>query len=638
MARTEVTTLATHRTVTSRRGAADAPLTFHEQRTIARRISRALVACGLFVVGIIHRHLFPDQGDIAALIVAGGALIMAVPVLRAGVAGFVGRDPDATVEQLVGLAMLAAIAIGDFETAILVPVLMEIGHLLEERTILGARAAIEGLKTLGPSGACRIAAAGVEEDVPVARLTPGDRIIVRPGEAFPADGRVVRGVSAVDQSTMTGEAVPEEVGPASSVFAGTLNLSGVLEVQVTEVADATAVGRIVELLRKAERAKTPIVRLIERYGAYYLPAVVLIAAGVLVWTRELSRAIAVLVVSCPCALVLASPAAMTAALAAASRLGVLIKNARFLEVLGAVDTLVLDKTGTATAGRLEVVGIVPVPGVAADELNLLAAVCARGSRHPVARAVATAAADTRPVEVDTIEVPGRGVIARRDGVVIRLGSSLWLREAGVAVPEEPVHAGPVVWVAQDARALGHFLLADRPRAGGREAVDAMRALGVRRVVLMTGDREEATTEVARWLGADTVVARCLPEQKLTTVEREKAAGDTVMVVGDGVNDALALSRADIGVAMGAMGSDVAVSSADIALMGTDLGRLPLTVRLARRTRATINENALLALGGSLAIMVLAGLGVISPVAGALIQNVGTMAVIVNSARLLRFGR
>lgn len=612
-------------------------LTPGERRRIAGRLGGVLAAGVLLAAGLAHRRLVPGQEEIAALLLAAGAVLAMAPVLRAGVRGFLVRDPDSTVDQLVSLALLAAFAIGDFETAILIPLVMEIGHFFEERSILGARAAIEGLKTLRPSTAARLGPHG-EEEVAVDRLSPGDHIVVRPGQAFPADGRVVRGTSAVDQSTMTGEVVAEEVSGGSRVFAGTLNLSGVLEVEVTDLAEATALGRIVDLLRAAERSKAPIVRLIEQYTEYYLPAVLLAAGAVLAFSQDLTRAIAILVVSCPCALVLASPSAMTAALAVASRLGVLIKSTRFLEVLGNIDTLILDKTGTVTLGRLEVVAVRSLGEVTPEDVLHEAAVCAVGSRHPVSKAILAACGGVSVGEADAIEeAPGRGVAARRNGAVVRLGSAAWLRESGLEPPEAPPpHTGPIVWVARDRQVLGLLLFADRPRPGSREAIEAMRGLGVGRTLLMTGDRADVAEPIARELGVDEYLAGCLPEAKLAVVEREKASGRRVMVVGDGVNDALALDCADVGVAMGAMGSDVAVKSADVALMGTDLGRLPQMIRLAQHTRAVVNQNVLFAIGSSLAVMIVAGLGLISPVVGAVVQNVGTFVVVVNSARLLRF--
>jgi Zn2+/Cd2+-exporting ATPase len=615
----------------------DSALTPGERHRLAWRLGGVLAAGVLLTAGLAHRRLVPGQEEITAVLLAIGAVIAMVPILGAGIRGFLARDPASTVDQLVSVALLAAVAVGDFETAILVPLVMAVGHFLEERSILGARAAIEGLKTLRPSVAARQRPSG-EEIVAVGELRPGDEIVVRPGEAFPADGRVTRGHSAVDQSTMTGEAVAEEVAPGSRVFAGTVNLSGLLRVEVTDLAESTMLGRIVELLRAAEQAKAPVVRLIEQYTEYYLPAVLLGAAAVLAFTQDLRRAITILVVSCPCALVLASPSAMTAALAVASRLGVLIKSPRFLEGLGNVDTLILDKTGTVTMGRLEVVHVQPLDEHGAKDVLHLAAVCAAGSRHPVSQAILAAVGAVNANDADAIdEAPGRGVTARRNGSVIRLGSAAWLRESDLELPEPPPsHAGPIVWVARDRHVLGCVLLADRPRPGSRDAIAAVRDLGVARTILMTGDRVDVAEPIARELGVDACLAGCLPEAKLAVVEGEKTSGRRVMVVGDGVNDALALNSADIGVAMGAMGSDVAVKSADVALMGTDLGRLPQMIRLAQNTRAVINQNVVFAIGSSLAVIALAGLGLIGPIVGAVVQNLAAFVVVVNSARLLRF--
>jgi Cd2+/Zn2+-exporting ATPase/Cu+-exporting ATPase len=611
-------------------------LTPEERRDLAWRLGGVLAAGALLLAGLAHRAL-GGPPEVSGLILGAGALVAAGPVLAAGVRGFWRGDPNAMVDQLVSVALLAALAGGEFETAILIPLLLALGHFLEERSVLGARAAIEGLKQLRTTTAARLTGEG-EVTVPVEDLTPGDRIAIRPGEAVPADGRVLRGASAVDQSPMTGEAVPEEVIPGSPVFAGTVNLSGVLEVEVTAVAEATALGRIVSLLREAERAKAPIVQVIERHAHYYLPGMLALAAAVLAYTQELGRAVAILVVSCPCALVLASPSAMTAALAVAARLGVLVKSARFLEALGDVDTLVLDKTGTVTIGRLEVVGVHDLAGLGEDGVLTEAATCAAGSRHPVSRAIVAAAGTGKVKDLAlSEEVPGRGVLRRDDGSLLRLGSAAWLREVGIEVPAEPEHTGPLVWLARDRDVLGVVLLADRPRRESGEAVAALRRLGVSRAILLTGDRPETASDVGRELGLDAVFARCLPETKLAIVEREKATdGRTVMVVGDGVNDALALRRADVGVAMGAMGSAVAVSSADIALMSNDLRRLADTMRLARATRRTIHENVGLALGSTLLMLALAAAGLLGPIAAAVVQNLGSVLVVLNSGRLLRF--
>lgn len=620
-------------------------LTPNEQRGIRLRFGGALFAAGLLLVGWLHDFLWPGQRGVGALILGVGALIAVLPVLAAGLRGFLSRSPHAIVEQLVSLAVLAALAVGDYATAILVPLLIAVGHFLEERGILGARAAIEGLRRLQPQKASRRVEER-EEDVPVSALSPGDTIVVRPGEVFPADGKVLHGSSAVDASTMTGESVPEEVGVGAQVYAGTINLSGVLELRVSGLGEESAIGRILEVLQTAEQSKPPLVRLLERYAAYYLPVVLVATAAVLVFTEDLSRAIAMLVVSCPCALVLASPAAMTAVLAVASRLGILIKNTRFLEVLGTVDTVVLDKTGTTTVGQLTLLGAHPVAdGVSEAALLAAARTCARGSRHPISRAVlealpgeelATATEDLAKADPETVEeLHGKGVEARFSDRVLRLGRASWLVELGLTLPEPPSHVGPLVWVAEGERVLGALTLEDRPRPEARAAVAALRAQGIEQALLVTGDRPEVAERVAAELGIDRVEAECLPERKLEVVAELQRQGHKVLVVGDGVNDALALSHADVGVALGAMGSDVALRSADIALMGNDLTRLATMLELGAQARQTIYQNVAVAVVASVVMLGLAAAGLVSPIVGAVIHNVGAFLVVANSARILR---
>ena len=354
----------------------------------------------------------------------------------------------------MALAILAAMMMGTlngFCTAALIAVIMNLGRFLEERSILGAQAAIEGLKKLHTQQATLLTDDG-EREMDARQLRAGDVIVVRPGEVIAADGQVVQGDSSLDQSSITGESVPVDVGPDDDVFAGTVNLTGLLHVRVTRAGSETALGRIVQLLQEAERSKTPTMKLMETYAGYYVPLMLIIAAVVLFLTRDMQRAVTILVVACPSALVLAGPSAMVAALSTASRLGVLIKNTRFLESLGDVDSVVLDKTGTVTLGRLEVVDMRPSQGVTEETLLSVGAVCAHGSRHPVSRAVLEAARSAGVdvnVDADRIEeIHGKGVRAYRDGARLYLGRRRWLLEEGFEVPDEPPHSGPIVWVGK----------------------------------------------------------------------------------------------------------------------------------------------------------------------------------------------
>lgn len=642
------------------REAVEPTLTQEERARIGRRIGSALVATALLIVGWIYGAAFPDQQDVAGLVLFVGAIIAAAPVLQAAIQGLgwpahrpavgelthehEGHEEEThhhehnMMDQVVSVAVLAAIATGAYSTAILVPLFMAVGHFLEERSVLGAKAAIEGLKRLRARDATRLKQDGAEETVAIEQLNVADHVIVRPGEVFPADGRVIEGHSAVDQSAVTGESVPEDVSPGSPVFAGTVNLSGLLTVEVTELGDDTAMGKVLDTLKEAERSRAPITQLLERYAGYYMPFILITALITLLLSREVARAVAVLVVACPCALVLSSSTAIVAALALASRSGILIKNTRFLEVLSDVRTVVLDKTGTVTLGHLEVVGVRPLEEFSEADLVESALMCAHGSRHPISRAIVREA-DKRGIALPTppeiTEYPGKGVEARVNGVVLQLGNSSWLEvddEAQRAVEE---HVGPVVWAKRDGQLVGAVLMADRPRPEAREALKALRELGVSRTVLLTGDRAEVAQELADYLAVDEFQAGLLPAEKLRIVEEEAASGERVMAVGDGVNDAPALARADVGVAMGAMGSDAAIQSADIALMSNDIRRLGTAIRLSRLTRATINTNVAVGIGSAVLMITLAALGYVGAIAGALLHTVGAVAVVLNSGRLLR---
>jgi Cd2+/Zn2+-exporting ATPase/Cu+-exporting ATPase len=632
--------------------ALEAPLTWQERTRIVAQVGTAMVAGALLLIGWIQwQYGSQDLRNVAELIVALAACIVAAPIFWEAIIGVCTGNKESATYQLVALAILAAMMMGtlaSFGTAALIAVIMNLGHFLEERSILGAQAAIEGLKQLHTAQATLLTDDG-EREVDARRLKPGDTIVVRPGEAIPADGCVVQGDSSLDQSSITGESVPADVEPDDTVFAGTVNLTGLLHVRVTNAGAQTALGRIVQLLQKAERSKTPTMKLIETYAGYYVPLILIIAAVVLFTTRDMQRAVTILVVACPSALVLAGPMAMVAALSTASRLGVLIKNTRFLESLGDVNSVILDKTGTVTLGHLEVVQMQPCPGFNEQELLATSQRCAHGSRHPVSRAVVQAA-ESATIDADASadrieEVHGKGVRASHDGGVILLGRRQWLIDEGFEVPADPSHLGPVVWLGRSEHGSGHhgtrtvgcLLLADVPRPEARQAISELRSLGVERIILLTGDRRIVAEEIGARLEVDEVIADVLPTQKLEIVEQE-CATNTVMMVGDGVNDALALARGDVGVAIGAAGSDVALQSADVALMSDDLRRLPTTVQLARRTQRTIHQNVLVGAGLSVGFIYLASVGLFGPITGGLLHFVGPLFVICNSARLLGFGQ
>ncbi|QDU64309.1 putative copper-importing P-type ATPase A [Planctomycetes bacterium Pan216] len=629
----------------------DSVLTGTERRRIAVQLGSAMIAGGLLIVGLSQIWLGPpEQRSVGELTMGLAALIVALPIIVDGARGLWTSDPNSQSNQLVALAALAAMASGDFITATLVPVIVHLGHFLEERSLLGAQAAIEGLERLTARRAMLLTDDG-EVAVDPDSLRGGDIVVVRPGDVLPADGEVVLGESTIDQSMMTGESIPVDASEGCLVFAGCVNLTGMIRIRVDKAGERTTLGRLREMLAAAEQSKTPVAKAIERYVGYYVPLVLIIAAAVLFLTRDPSRAIAILVVACPVGFLLAGPSAMIACLAVASRLGVLIKNSKFVEVLADVEVAVLDKTGTVTYGKLELIGAEPCGEHSVAVLHDSAFACAHGSLHPVSRAVVAAVHASDPTRERPLgeihETAGKGVRATIGELVHYLGRADWLTQQGFAMPEEPAHEGPVVWVARadsrtDAReVLGCLLFADRPREDAHHAIEELRELDIERVVLLTGDRRRVAEPIGQHLGVDEVIADVLPEEKLEAVRHERHAAATqepmsVLVVGDGVNDSPALTEGDVGVAMGAMGSDIAMQSADIVLMGADLRRLPAMIRLSRLTRRAIHQNLAVGIVVPLGMILLASAGIVTPLAGAVLHHVGESFVLFNSARLLRF--
>lgn len=619
-------------------GGLPSTLSVEERRRITQRLGAGLVGVGLLALGTILMRVRPDQWQIGEMFRALAAAVVGIPTLVAGVRGVVTGDTRRVTDQLVAIAVLAAAAAGAFVTATLIPLFLELGRLFEERSALGARAAIDGIRALGARQASRLRD-GEEERVDPNTLSPGDEILVRPGERIAVDGTVIEGRAAVDQSAVTGESMHEDVGPGSPVFAGTVALDGLLRIQVRGAGANTVLGRVVQMLAELEATSVPVLRLFERRAGVWLPLVLTIAATTLFFTQTLSRAIAVLVVAAPTALVVAGPAAVIAAMSVATRLRILIKSADFFERAADVDTLILDKTGTVTVGAPVVTHIRPVEGESERSLLTVAAACGFGSLHPVSRAV-VAEAQSRGIPVvrpsDLQERPGLGVIATVNGQRAILGRRDLLRQEGISSGEMDHDDVSQVWVGHAGRLLGHFALRDQPRREAREALAELKAMGIQRFVLLTGDRAAAAREVGDALGMDEVIAEVLPAQKLEVVRAEQAKGRTVMMVGDGVNDALALAGAEVGVAIGAELNEVALGGADVALLGTDLGRLPRMIGLADLTRRVIGQNVLLAFGLSLFLIAFAAMGVLDPLRGALAQSGAVLLVVANSARILRF--
>jgi len=598
----------------------------------------------LFVVNAYFVEWFFTRGAaIAGISSFLGAVILAAPILLTSA-----RDllrGQVSINELVSLAVLASFATGDYKTAGVVSFFMLIGEIIETRTAAGARASIESLIQLTPTKARRVTASG-EEEIATHQVAVGDIVRVRPGDNIPADGVITSGSGSVNQASITGESLPVDRKPGDEVFAGTINLTGVLELRVTRAGQDTTLGRVRELILAAEQTKLPIMRLMDQYMSYYTPLVLTLGALIWVFTHDLNRVIAVLVVACPCAFVLATPSAMVAALSAAARLGILIKNIADLELAAQINAFIFDKTGTLTTGKLSVSRLAPAEGVNASVLLQLAASAEKYSNHPVAKALQTVAAEASVPLVepqDFAETAGRGVVAQVKGARVLVGRAQWLRDNGV--PEASMKSADLdeaqgfslLFVARDGVFIGWIGFQDQRRAEAATALEELHAGGVKRIAMVTGDRQPVAARVAKEIGCEEIAADCLPQDKVAYVKKMKERGYRVAVVGDGVNDAPALASGDIGIAMGAAGSEVAIHSATIALMNNDLRRLPFLGKLSRQTRIVINQNFLIGVFFIIGGLTAAALGYLNPIVAAILHNAGSLLVVFNSARLVRQG-
>jgi Cd2+/Zn2+-exporting ATPase len=486
---------------------------------------------------------------------------------------------------------------------------------------------------------------GQEVQVPIEDVQPREVVIVKPGERIPVDGRVVAGCGLVNQSTLTGESVPVEKEAGDKVFCGTFNESGSCEIEATQVADDTKLAQIKRLILEAQAEKSPIQRITDRFARYFIPAILLVALATYLVTGDIIRAITILIVACPCALVLGTPTAVVAAIGNAARQGILIKGGAYLEQMGRLWTLLLDKTGTLTQGKPHVTGIRTFNGVDEKEVLYAAAIAEKRSEHPLGKAVIDEAEKSGlvvPHPESFEDFKGKGVKVRWDSKTIAVGGPGLLRDEGIEIPdpvqklrEEKESEGMTsLLVASEGRLLGLISLSDTLRAGAKEVVDKIKAERVPEIWMLTGDNEQVAHRIARELGIH-YEARLYPEDKVRKVREWKKTGRVVAMVGDGVNDAPALAAADIGIAMGAAGTDVAIETADVALMTDELENIPTLIRLSRKSLHVIKENLGFAIGFNTVLVVLSAYGWIPMILGAILHQISSLLVIFNSMRLLR---
>lgn len=568
-------------------------------------------------------------------------VLCGVPIVCEAAIALVVRH-DIKADLLVSLALVASLAIGEYFAAGEVVAIMQLGGLLEELTVARARRGIARLVDLTPMTA-RVLRDGAERVVGAGEVRQGETVRVLPGETIPVDGVITSGSTSVNQAVMTGESVPVDKGPGDEVSSGTVNQFGAIELEATRVGDDSSIRRMVRLVESADAGKAPIVGIADRWATWVVAGALAIAVVTWLVTGDAIRAVTVLVVFCPCSLVLATPTAVMAAIGNATKHGFLVKEGDALERLDRVRRVAFDKTGTLTYGSPAVVEVVVAEEGAFQSDGLLALVAAAesGSEHPLGRAIAQAAPSAK-AEVRAFRMlPGLGVCACVDGREVAAGSERLLDRMGVSLPPAACEAEArqllagrtVVHVTVDGVWAGLVSLADEARPEAAQTVAGIRAAGAQ-PVLLTGDSDASARAIAAQVGIDEVLPRCLPQDKLAYIKSSEDGGCPVCMVGDGVNDAPALRRAYVGIAMGGIGSDIAVDAADIALVDDAVGELPHLMRLAHHMMRVIRANLAFSMALNFVAVALAVAGVMGPVVGALVHNAGSVLVISNSALLL----
>lgn len=549
-----------------------------------------------------------------------------------------------TVNVFVTVALIATVAVGEFRAAAVVVFIMAVAGALETYTLDKTRRSIRNLLDLAPKTAT-VRRNGQEVVVPVEEVRIGDVVVVRPGGRIPVDGTVSAGQSTVNQAPITGESMPVEKFKGGEVFGGTLNETGRLEIETAKVGRDTTLAKIVHLVEQAQGTKAPIQNLADRFTVWFLPTVLVLAVIAFLTSGDIKVAVSVLLVACPCAFAIATPTAVTAGISNMARHAVLIKGGIFLELAQKIDVLLVDKTGTFTFGRPKVVDVAAFDGMSEDEVLRLAAIAEKYSEHPLARSVMNRAKEYG------IEVPdpdefkieiGMGVSARLDGKNILIGKNTFLRDKGVTIAEDidrrisrQIERGrTAILVADEHKAVGLIAIADEIRQETPRAIASLKAMGVKNITMLTGDNHKVAKAVADEIGVDDFQAELLPEQKLQYVEKLQKQGLVVGMIGDGINDAPALALADVGIAMGAAGTDVAVETADVTLMNDDLSQVVSFMEMSRKVLLRIKLNIFFSIMYNIIGFVLAGFGMLTPVLAVIFQEAGCITVVFSSTLLL----
>jgi Cu+-exporting ATPase len=612
-----------------------------ETRAFGRSVSRLFGVLVIAILGMVVAGEWLGAFDwltarlpwpvgLAAILIGG------FPVFRNVIRAGLRRQVIAHTLMTVGV--IAAVLVGEWATALVVVVLMRVGDYVERFTASHARSAVRDLIAMAPQQA-RVERDGQEIDIPAESVQPEEIVIVRPGEQIPVDGVIVSGQATVNQAAITGESMPVETGPGERVFAASLTQLGSLRVRTTHAGRDSTFGRVVHLVEQAETSRGDVQRAADRFSAWFLPIVAGVAALTFLLRRDPLAVAAVLVVACSCSIALATPIAMLASIGAAAGRGLLIKGGKHLETLARADVLLIDKTGTLTLGRPQLTDVVPLDGVDADELLQLAASAERFSEHPLAhaaRAAATAKGIAFLEPADFEALPGLGVRCMLNGSLVSVGSE---RMVGASTDDMQLAAllddgKTLLYVERDGTLAGVLAAADALRPEVPEALAEVRQLGIRKIELLTGDAERTAAALAASLGIP-YRAQLMPADKIAIVRSYQTRGHRVIMVGDGVNDAPALAQADVGIAMGAAGSDIALQAAHVALLRDDWRLVPEVLRIARRTMSVVRLNIAFTAIYNTVGLTLAALGILPPVLAAAAQSIPDLGILANSSRLLR---
>jgi Cd2+/Zn2+-exporting ATPase len=549
-------------------------------------------------------------------------------------------------EVLVTVALIAAIWVGEYVAAAIVVLMMNVGELLEDITIAKTGEAVRALMELEAETA-RVIRNGREIEIDIDDVELGDIVLVKPGEKIPIDGTVIEGSGEVNQAPITGESVLIAKEPGDEVYGGTVNQIGVFKIEVTKVSSDTVISKIIELVHKAQAEKPPIERIADSFASWFTPVMLTLAFLVWLVTGEILRAVTVLVVACPCALVIATPTAVVAGIGNAARKGILIKGGAIIELIGKLTTFVFDKTGTLTYGSPTVQTVVSFGETSVKDVLICAGTAELRSEHPLADAILKRcdSQEAFPYEPDDTQViVGRGVVAKTDGKEIVVGNERMFEEQGMTLPQDAkrflddmaASGNTGVLVGYESKIVGGIGIADVLRDDVRESIKDLKEIGIKKVLMLTGDNEQVAQAISKNAGLDEIVADLLPEDKLAHIKKLKADGEKVAMVGDGINDAPSLVEADVGIAMGVVGTDAAIEAANIALTSDDLGKASEAIALSRKTIAIIKQSIFISIAINGVALVLASMGEIGPIMGAIIHNIGSVVVVGNSSRLIGY--